>query len=301
MPLHNSPATWQRLIDSVLGADLEPHVFVYLDDIIIVSIIVTQTFEKYLEIPNEVFKRLLAANLTVSQEKCKFCRAQLKYLGYVVDSNGLHVDPDKINAILNILTPRSVKDNRAIIGMASWYRRFIPNFATLVAPLTSLLCKNVKFFWSDDCERSLQIIKEHLVSAPVLSCPNFSLPFTVQTDASAHSVGSVLSQIDPTEGEKVICYLSRSLNKAERNYSTTERECLAVIFAVEHLRPYLEGTRFTVVTDHHSLVWLFNLKEANGRLARWILRLQHYDFQIVHRKGKEHVVPDAPFTGCPYC
>ena len=123
------------------------------------------------------------------------------YLGYVVDSSGLHVDPDKINAIINIPTPKSVKEVRAILGMASWYRRFTPNFSTLVAPLTYLLQKDIKYSWSDSCEHSLQKVKEHLVSAPVLSCPNFDLPYVAQTDASAYGLGAVLSQIDPLGGE----------------------------------------------------------------------------------------------------
>src|SRR5699024_46198 len=141
--------------------------------------------------------------------------------------------------------------------------------------------------------------KEHLVSAPVLACPNFDLPFTIQTDASAFGVGAVLTQEHPGIGEKVICYLSRSLTKQEKKYSTTERECLAVLWSIEKLRPYIEGTHFKVVTDHWSLCWLSNLKDPYGRLGRWMLKLQQYDFTLVHRKGKEHVVPDMLSRSVP--
>lgn len=286
--LHNAPATWQRLIDRVLGPDLEPSVFVYLDDIVIC----TSSFEKHLEVLTEVLRRLKEAGLSLSRDKCKFCQSEIKYLGYVVNSNGLLADPDKIAAIVQMPTPKNAKEIRQIIGMASWYRRFIPQFSTIIAPLTALLKKNSKFLWTDVCEAAFANIKDCLVSAPILSCPDFNVPFTIQTDASGYGIGAVLTQNIDNE-ERVICYISRSLTRNERNFSVTERECLAVLWAVEKLRAYVEASRFTVITDHHSLVWLNNLETPSGRLARWAVRLQQYDFDIVHRKGKDHLVPDA--------
>lgn len=294
MGLANSPATFQRLIDQVLGPEMEPHCFVYLDDIVIV----TQTFEQHIRVLREVFRRLKVANLTASKEKCHFCRPELRYLGYVIDCNGLHVDPEKVSALINIPIPRSVSEVRRIIGLASWYRRFVRNFSTLISPLSNLLRKGTPFNWNKACDDAFKLLKEQLITAPVLSCPNFDLPFIIQTDASGFGLGAVLTQ-QHSEGEKVICYLSRSLTRNERNYSTTERECLAVLWAIEKLRPYVEGSRFTVVTDHYSLVWLNRLQSPSGRLARWAIRLQQYDFDIVHRKGKEHVVPDALSRSVP--
>ena len=285
--LSNAPATWQRLIDKVLGPDLEPYVLVYLDDIIIIS----PDFETHLDILAKVFDRLFAAGLTVSEDKCKFCRPSLKYLGYVVDSQGLRVDPEKVEAILNVKPPTNATEIRRFLGMASWYRRFVPNFSTIVAPLTNLTRKHVKFNWTNECDQAFKTIRDKLVSAPILTCPDFTRPFILQTDASAYGIGSVLSQ-QFEDGEKVICFLSRSLTKQERNYSTTQRECLSVIWSVEKLKQYLEMTHFTVVTDHASLIWLNRLKDPTGRLARWAIRLQPYDFTIVHRKGKDNVVPD---------
>lgn len=292
--LSNSPATFQRLLDRILGPELEPWVFVYLDDIIVV----TTTFEKHCEILKEVLERLTVAGLTLSQEKCKFCLPELKYLGYVVDKNGLHVDAEKVNAILNIPTPKNVSEVRRVIGMASWYRRFLPEFSSTIAPMTALLKKKQKFVWSDQCEQAFKKIKNCLVSAPVLTCPDFNRPFTLQTDASGYGVAGVLSQ-NFDDGERVICYLSRSLTKAEKNYSSTERELLAIVWCIEKLRPYLEGSKFSVITDHHSLIWLNNLKNPTGRLARWAVRLQQYDFTILHRKGKDHVVPDLLSRAVP--
>ncbi|XP_060536007.1 uncharacterized protein LOC132707976 [Cylas formicarius] len=285
--LTNAPATWQRLIDAVLGSDLEQYVLVYLDDIIIIS----PDFETHLIILGKVFDRLMKAGLTLSPGKCKFCMPFLNYLGFVVDSKGLHVDVRKVEAIMTVPPPKNITEIRRFLGMAGWYRRFVPDFSTLIAPLTKLTHKNASFVWDSNCEAAFNHIKNALASAPILTCPDFSKPFVLQTDASAYGLGAVLTQ-ESGDGEKVICFLSRSLTKQERNYSTTERECLGVIWAVEKLRNYLEGSHFTIVTDHASLIWLNNLKDPTGRLARWALRLQPYDFDIVHRKGKDNVVPD---------
>lgn len=291
--LHNAPATWQRLIDRVLS-HMEQYVFVYLDDIVVV----TQTFEKHLEVLREVFDRLRGAGLTVRRDKCQFCRPELKFLGYVVDASGLHCDPDKVVAILNIPTPKNVTEVRRFLGITSWYRRFIPDCATLLAPITKLLRKGNRFAWSEECETAFRVVKEHLVSSPVISCPDFSRPFVIQTDASDFGLGAVLSQNFP-EGERVVSFISRSLTRSERKFSTTEKECLAVLWAIEKFRPYVEATHFTVVTDHFALLWLNNLKDPSGRLARWCVKLQQFDFDIIHRRGKDHVVPDALSRSVP--
>lgn len=176
----------------------------------------------------------------------------------------------------------SAKEVKRFIGMSGWYRRFIENFSSVVAPITSLTTKKAgKFEWNDEAENAFIKIKEALCSAP-----------EIHTDASDVGVGGVLVQGEG-ENEKVIGYMSHKLTTAQRKYSTTERECLAVLMAIEFYRPYIEGSRFKVITDHSSLLWLQKLKDPAGRLGRWILKLQQYDFQIVHRKGRFNVVPDA--------
>lgn len=292
--IHSAPAVWQRLIDRVIGVDLEQYVFVYLDDVIVC----TPTFERHVEILKEVLSRITKAGLTLNRGKCDFCKSELKYLGYIVNSSGLLVDPEKVDAILRIPTPRNVREVRRIIGLASWYRRFVPNFSTITSPITALTKKNTPFVWTPKCDAALTRIKECLISAPVLACPDFDLPFTIQTDASDYGLGAILSQVRDG-AEKVICYLSRSLNKAERQYTTTEKECLAVLFAIEKLRPYVEGTKFTVITDHYSLKWLHKIKDPVGRIARWAVRLQQYDFEVVHRPGKCHTAPDTLSRAVP--
>lgn len=293
MGLHNAPATWQRFIDQ-LFVDMDYKVLIYLDDVIVCS----NNFEEHITVLREVFNRLTKAGLTLNREKCHFCKSELRYLGYIVGANGLMVDPMKVEAILNIPTPQKVGDVRRIIGLSSWYRRFISNFSDLTAPLCNLLRKNVRFEWTAECDAAFNALKESLISAPILTCPDFEKPFIVQTDASDFGLGAILSQ-QTDEGEKVICYLSRSLTRLERSYSVTQKECLAVLFAIEKLKPYLLGTKFTVVTDHYSLKWLNNIKDPVGRIARWAVRMQQYDFDVVHRKGKDHAGPDALSRAVP--
>jgi transposase InsO family protein len=292
--LHNAPATWSRLIDRVIGVDLEPYVFAYLDDIICV----TPTFEKHIEVLTKIFERLKNANLTLSRDKCHFCKPELRYLGYLVSAQGLSVDPDKVAAVTRIPPPTNAKEVRRFLGMCSWYRRFVPDFSTKIAPLTELLQKNRPYLWTRKCHHAFNELKESLISSPVLACPDWSLPFVVQTDASEYGLGAVLTQQFP-EGERAICFLSRSLSRTERKYSVTEKECLGVIHAIEKLRPYLEGAKFKVITDHYSLKWLNSIKDPIGRIARWAVRMQQYNFEVEHRKGKHNIVPDALSRAVP--
>ena len=216
----------------------------------------------------------------------------MRYLGFLVNESGLQIDPDKIEPILNYPVPRNLKEVRRFLGMAGWYRRFIPNYATVVSPLTCLQKKKQRWMWREEQQQAFEQVRRCLSETPVLACPNFEIPFVLQTDASNTGLGAVLSQV--VEGnECVISHVSRTLSEAECHYSTTEKECLAVLWAIQKFRAYLESYHFTVVTDHGSLRWLHNLRNPTGRLARWALSLLEYDFEIIHRRGSSHLVPDA--------
>lgn len=287
--LHSAGATFQRLMDKIIGAELEPHTFAYLDDIVVVS----SSLQEHLGHLREVFKRLRNAGLKINVDKCQFAKSRLKFLGYIVGNGELETDPEKISAVANYPRPSNVSELRRFLGFVGWYRRFVPRFASVAAPLTDLLKhKCTKFSWSEGQENAFITLKECLISAPILACPNFDLPFAIECDASGVGIGGVLTQNDEGQ-ERVIAYCSRTLSPAERNYSTTERECLAVLFAINKFKPYIEGYRFIVITDHASLKWLANFSNPQGRLARWISQLQQFDCEIVHRKGSCHVVPDA--------
>lgn len=288
--LCNSAQTMQRLVDSLLGPELEEHVFVYLDDIIIV----TSDFEQHIRLLEEVHRRLEEAGLKINFDKCQFCRPSLHYLGYVVDQDGLRTDPEKVNVILRTEIPKTTTEVRRVMGVFQWYRRFIKDFSSLSYPITSLIQgrkKGQRIVWTPEADVAFETLKERLVSAPVLASPDFSKPFAIQTDASDVGLGAVLFQ-EADGFEHPIAYASRTLTRAEQKYSVTERECLAVLFGVEKFRCYVEGTDFTVFTDHASLKWLYNLKDPIGRLARWCIRLSQFAFTLVHRKGTQNVVAD---------
>uniref|UniRef100_A0A1Y1JUB3 RNA-directed DNA polymerase n=1 Tax=Photinus pyralis TaxID=7054 RepID=A0A1Y1JUB3_PHOPY len=284
----NAPATQQRLMDTLFGPLLGEKIFCYLDDIIIIS----STFGEHITLLKEVFLKLQEANLTINIEKCQFCRSSLNYLGYLVDKNGLHTDPSKVQAIREFPKPTTTKEIKRFLGMAGWYRRFVKDFSTISAPISDLIkgkFKGQKINWTTEADKSFNSLKTILCSAPILASPDFNKMFSLQCDASGYGVGCVLTQDD----DRVIAYASRTLTNTERNYSVTERECLAVLFGIEKFRGYIEGTHFHVITDHYSLIWLMQMRNPSGRLARWSMRLSQYSFTVIHRKGKINIVPDA--------
>lgn len=297
--LKGAPATQQRLMDRLFGPEFSDKVFVYLDDIVVA----TSSFVEHITLLRKVFERLREANLTINLKKSNFFRKELKYLGYVVDEQGLRTDPSKVKSIVDYPVPTNRKEVKMFLGTASYYRRFIRNFSSIAAPLNALTStkRNAPpFNWSEEANSSFEELKSALSTAPVLACPNFEKPFAVHCDASNYGIAGTLTQDLDDGREHPIAYASRSLNKAERNYSATEREALAVVFAIEHFRPYLEGGKqFKVITDHSSLKWFFNLNNPTGRLARWGCRLSPYNFVIEHRKGADNVVPDALSRAVP--
>ncbi|UYV76014.1 hypothetical protein LAZ67_13002151 [Cordylochernes scorpioides] len=286
--LCNAPATFERMMDKLLAGLKWTICLCYLDDIIVYA----TSFKEHIERLGKVLRCIQQAGLCINHEKCRFGSREIKVLGHLVTESGIRPDPDKIEAITNFPTPKTTTEVRSFMGLCSYYRRFVKDFANKAKPLHDLLRNNVKFFWSNEQEQSFQILKSALTTDPVLGHFKEDAETLVHTDASGYGVGAVLTQL--VEGkEKPIAYASRTLNAAERNYSTTERECLAVVWAIYKFRPYLFGKHFTVVSDHHSLCWLANVKDASGRLARWALRLQEFDISIVYKNGKRHQDADC--------
>lgn len=287
--LCNAAQTMCRLMDKVIGPELRESVFVYIDDLLIVS----ADFESHINRIREVAKRLRTANLTINVTKSKFAMREIKYLGYIVGNGCLKTDPEKIRAISEFPQPATIRQLRRFLGLTGWYQRFISNYSAVSAPLSDIKGKPEKFKWSAKAQEAFEALKHCLTSAPVLTHPDFSKPFLVQCDASLTGVGSVLCQVGEDGQEHPIAFMSKKLNAAQRNYSVTELECYAAVLSVKKFRPYIEGMKFTIVTDHASLKWLMSQKDLGGRLARWSLKLQAFDFSIEHRKGSAHVVPDT--------
>lgn len=286
--LHNAAQCSQRLMNVLFG-ETDNKIFAYLDDIIVA----TPTFEEHLEVLDLVYRRLIDAGLTINYEKSSFCLPSLKYLGHVVDGNGLRTDPEKVQAVMNYPRPTTFTELKRFIGLISWYRRFVPNFATVAEPLHSLTRgkkKPSRIAWNPEADKAFLSLKSLLVSSPILTTPDFSQPFNIHCDASNTGLGVLLCQ---GINDAPIAYASRQLRGAELNYSVTEKECLAVVFALEKFRPYVEGYHFNVYTDHSSLTWLFNQENPPGRIARWVMKLSQYDFKLFHKKGASNIVPDA--------
>lgn len=289
--LNNSAQAMCRLMDRVIGPSLEPWVFYYIDDIVVV----TPDFETHIRVLKELYSKLNNANLTVNFDKCKFCRSSLNFLGFVVDKDGLRTDPDKVQAVLEYPTPTNTTQVRRLIGLIGYYRRFLENSSTICAPITDLLKgrkKGQPIVWTTEADEAFTNIKKMLTTAPILASPDFSKRFFVAADASNYGVGGVLFQ-EENGFEHPIAYCSKSLNKCQKNYTTTEKELLAIVFSIDKFRPYIEGTEFTVITDHSSLKWLNSMKDPSPRLARWITKLSQHKFDIVHRSGSLNKVADS--------
>ncbi|CAF3331006.1 unnamed protein product [Rotaria socialis] len=293
--LTNAPATFQRLMDLVLGGLKWSCALVYLDDIIVYS----STFSSHLQHLELVLQRIQASGLTLHRSKCQFCKTKLRYLGHVVSQSGIEPDPDKIRAVREYPIPMKLKDVRAFLGLTSYYRRFIKNFATVAEPLISLTrsADNRPFLWSTTCQQAFDYLRQLLIQAPIVAYPQFDKPFVLQLDASDVGLSAILAQKlideDGVQREHVIGYASRTLSSSERHFSATERECLAIVYGCNHFRPYLEGVRFTIVTDHKALKWLHHTKDLNSRLARWAMQIAAYDVEIQHRPGSDNANCDA--------
>jgi hypothetical protein len=287
--LVNAPSVFQRLMNLVLAN--VPNVLVYIDDVIIYS----TTWETHLQQLETVLQRLEEARLVIKLSKCTFASPSVTYLGHIISKNGIQPDPTKLTAIKNYPIPANSKDVRAFMGLSNYYRRFINDFANISVPLNALLKKNCKFVWTKSADKAFNQLKERLMSAPILQFPNFNKTFYLQTDASNYATGAILMQMDDdNNNEHVIAYYSKTLNPAQTNYATTEKEALAIVQAIQAFRPYLYGRQFVVLTDHNPLQCLSSGKAStNGRLQRWSMLLQEYDFKIQYKKGSLHTNVDV--------
>lgn len=251
-----------------------------------------RTFGEHNEQVHVVLECIRNAGLVLNAKKCRFGEQQTLILGHLVSKDGIRLDPNETAAVEAFKAPRSTRELRSCLGLCSYFRRFIPAFADVAFPLTSILRQGARFEWAHDCETSFNQLNFLLTSQPILQHFNPCTPTELRTDASGIGIGAVLVQ-RYNQKEHVIAYASCTLSKPEGNYTVTEQECLALVFAVQRFRSYLYGRHFHVVTDHHSLCWLVNLRDQSGRLARWALRLQEYDFTILYKSGRKHSDTDC--------
>ena len=285
--LCNAPATFQRCMMSIFSHFIESIMKVFMDDFSVYG----SSFESCLANLTKVLKRCEECNLVLNWEKCHFMVTEGVVLGHIVSDKGIQVDRAKVQVIEQLPPPVNVKGVRSFLGHAGFYRRFIQDFSKIAKPLTQLLLKDAPFDFTEECAESFNRIKQALITAPIIRPFDWELPFEIMCDASDFAVGAVLGQ----RKDKVlhaIYYASKTLDEAQVNYATTEKELLAVIYALEKFRSYLLGSKVIVYTDHAALKYLLAKKEAKPRLIRWILLLQEFDIEIRDKKGAENVVAD---------
>ena len=291
--LCNAPATFQRTLDILLSGYNWRSCLVYVDDVVIFS----STFDDHVRHVREVLTALRAGGLSLKLKKCTFFSPTVDYLGHVIRPGPLEVAEKNTAALKQAQYPRTQTELRSFLGMCNVYRRFVPNFARVSAPLNRHTSKNApKELPSPTPEevKAFKTLKDALTSPPVLRLPDPSKPYSVDTDACNTQLGCALFQADDEGVRHPIGFWSRSLTPAEKNYTASERECLAVIWAVQILRPYLEFKHFTLFTDHAALKWVMNLTDvSNSRLARWRMQLLSFDITIKYRKGAENTIADA--------
>lgn len=297
--LCNAPATFERLMETVLSGLQWQVCLIYLDDVIVYG----KTFEEMLHNLELVFEKLRTAGLKLKARKCTLFSKQVKYLGHVISEKGAETDAEKVEAVRKWPEPVNKTQVRSFIGLCSYYRKFIANFAEIARPLHRLTEASVAFRWTNECQVAFDALKTKLTSAPILTHPDFSKPFILDTDASQNAIGAALSQIQNGQ-ERVVAYASKVLSKTERRYCVTRKELFAVVTFIKHFRHFLYGRKFLVRTDHSSLRWLLRFKDPEGQLARWLEVISPYDMEIEHRAGRLHGNADGlsrvPCTQCGY-
>nr|XP_016493968.1 PREDICTED: uncharacterized protein LOC107813241 [Nicotiana tabacum] len=285
--LCNAPATFQRCMMAIFTDMVEDILEVFMDDFSVVG----DSFGECLQNLDRVLARCEDTNLVLNWEKCHFMVEEGIVLGHKISKRGIEVDKAKIEVISRLPPPTSVKGVRSFLGHAGFYRRFIKDFSKVVNPLCKLLEKDAKYVFDEKCMEAFELLKQKLTTTPIITAPNWSLPFELMCDASDVAVGAVLGQRINKMFHPVY-YASKTMNEAQRNYTVTEKELLAIVFAMEKFRPYLMGAKVIIHTDHAALRYLMTKKDSKARLMRWVLLLQEFDLEIVDRKGSENQVAD---------
>ena len=288
----SAPSIFQRVMENLLQGI--PRVCVYIDDILVTG----ATEEEHLANLAQVLQRLESAGMRLKQEKCAFLLKSVSYLGHVISAEGLHTADSKVKAVVDAPDPRNISELRSFLGMVNYYGKFLPNLATTLSPLYHLLRQTTSWRWGPKQKRAFRKVKRLLKSSRVLTHFDDQLPLLLECDASPYGLGAVLSHEMPDGSERPICFASRTLTKAEQNYSHLDKEALAIIFGVRKYHQYLFGRPFQIKTDHKPLTHIFDESRvvpamASGRIQRWALMLGAYDYRIRYRQGKSNCNADA--------
>ena len=288
----SAPAIFQQVMDTVLQG--LPNVICYLDDVLVTG----STVEEHLTNLENVFKRFQKYNIRAKRSKCSFLCDSVEYLGHRVDANGLHTTDRKVEAVKKAPLPKNVQELRSFLGLVHYYGKFIPNLATLLHPLNSLLQTQSPWKWTQECTVAFEEAKKSLISAPVLAHYDPALPLKLAGDASSYGIGAVVSHVMPDGSERPVAFASRTLSSSEANYSQLEKEALSLIFGLHRFHQYVYGRQFTLLTDHKPLVTLLGPKTgipplAAARLQRWALFLSSHTYDIQYKRTHDHANADG--------
>ena len=286
--LSNAPADFNRIMNEIFPEfrAFEEH---YFDD----STVHSSTIEQHFKHLESIFIRLQEVNLKLNFEKCSFIQQEIKLFGHIVSKQFLKMDQAKIELIKNWPIPKNTSELSRFLGFTGYYRNYVDQYASITANLNQLLRKDAVWYFGPIQLQTFQFLKDLMVQYPILQLPNLDKPFIIHCDASGSGLGAILAQLDDNNNEYVCEYASRLLQGAEHHYGITEKECLSVVWATKLFRPYIYGTEYTIYTDHKALLWLLNLKDPHGRLARWSYSLQGHNATIKHRPGIHHQNVDA--------
>ena len=296
--LSGAPATFQRLMQTILRNETWQICVVYMDDIMIFG----KTIEEHNSRLTTIFERLSQSNLRLSPKKCQFLQSSITYLGHIISKDGVSTDPEKISKISSWPSPSCLQELQAFLGLCNYYRRFIANYSKITHPLWKVLNRK-PFVWSSDAENSFKHLKAELTQAPILALPVRTGQYILDTDASHECIGAVLSQVQDGK-ERVIAYASNKLSQSQLRYCITRKELLAAYYYILHFKHYLIGGNFILRTDHKALQWLLDWKKPNtSQYCLWKSELEAFDFSIVHRKGVHHGNADAlsRYPPCGQC
>ena len=292
----NAPAVFQRLMQRVLAGlqseNATEFVSVYLDDVIVFS----ETFTDHIKHLEAVFDHLKEAGLMLNPKKCRIVCNEVEYLGHVVTLQGLKPNNRNLDAVKNFPPPVNLRQLQQFLGLTSYYRRFVPDYAKIAYPLHILTRKGALFRWSAECETGFEILRTKLLTSPLLAYPDFSKDFTLETDASKFGLGAILSQYQEDQKLHPVAYASRSVSTTEANYAITDLEMLAVVWAVTHFRYYLYGYDVTIITDHAAVKAILGVPNLTGKHARWWSKVYGSGIKqinIIHHAGKKNLHADC--------
>jgi len=298
--LTNAPATLHCALDIILSGMTWKTCLVYLDDVIVFS----DTPESHMKALDEALTRLGRAGVTLQAKKCQFFRTSVEYLGHIISPGEMRVHNKNLEALAKVGHPRTKTQLRSFRGMCNVHQRFVANYSRIAAPLNQLTTEaygETLLELTEAQAAAFTLLRDALLQHPVLALPRRGAPFTINVDACDTQLGCALLQEQPDSQLKSLGFDNRALQPEQGNYSATEKECLGLVWAVLHLRHYVEGSRFTVRTDHECLSWVYRLTTATGRLLRWRLRSAEFDFEVKHKTGANRHLPDAlsriPTTG----